>query len=109
MGRPRGLARSSKAPRETRPAAAAFVAEYLRNSLLEMAGIDSSLFFTARHGGTHYSLKRMVARTDKDGDRHGGHSKKGKTGRTEVRPYTRKKADDEDAGAAGQRETGSAM
>src|SRR6266446_250777 len=44
MGRPRGLARSSRAPRETRPAAAAFVAEYLRNSLLEMAGIDPSLF-----------------------------------------------------------------
>src|SRR5216683_2591230 len=40
MGKPRGLARSSRAPRERRPAAAAFVAEYLRNSLLEMAGID---------------------------------------------------------------------
>src|SRR5260370_14857163 len=44
MGRPRGVARSCRATRETRPAAAAFVDEYLRNSLLEMAGIDSSLF-----------------------------------------------------------------
>src|SRR5260370_20472035 len=38
MGRPSGLARSSRAPTEKRPAAAALVAEYLRNSLLGMAG-----------------------------------------------------------------------
>jgi len=41
------LARSSKTLAERNPAAAALVAEYLRNSLLEMAGIDTSLFTTA--------------------------------------------------------------
>src|SRR6267154_4716171 len=55
MGRPSGLARSFRAPREKRPTAAALVAEYLRNSLLEMAGMVGSL--VAGYGrtvGAHY-------------------------------------------------------
>src|SRR5258708_8873767 len=51
MGRPSGLARSSRAPAEKRPAAAALVAEYLRNSLLEMAGIWRFPFSPSRPRG----------------------------------------------------------
>src|SRR5260370_40419297 len=51
MGRPSGLARSSRAPWEKRPAAAALVAEYLRNSLLEMAGIWRSPYSPSRPRG----------------------------------------------------------
>jgi hypothetical protein len=58
MGMPSGLARSSKAATERRPAAAALAAEYLRNSLLEIAGMETSLFTTARRMlGAHYNLK----------------------------------------------------
>ena len=40
---PSGLARSSRAPAERKPAAAAPFAASLRNSLLEIADIDASL------------------------------------------------------------------
>jgi len=43
MGRPSGLARSSGAPADRNPAAAALVAALLKNSLLEIRDIHTSL------------------------------------------------------------------
>src|SRR5712675_1636271 len=44
MGRPRGLAKRSNAAVERRPVAVAWTAEDLMNFLLEMAGMEVSLF-----------------------------------------------------------------
>src|SRR5713226_323563 len=72
MGMSSGLARSSRAPTERRPAAAALVAEYLRNSLRDIAGIDTSSFTSprrsnctpadeeARNSGTNAAAKRAI-------------------------------------------------
>src|SRR6266403_2798583 len=43
MGMPSGLARSSSAHAESKPAAATFVAAFFKNSLLETADIEPSL------------------------------------------------------------------
>src|SRR5579863_5885526 len=43
MGRPRGFAPSSSVPAESAPATAAPVADFLKNSLLEIADIEFSL------------------------------------------------------------------
>src|SRR6266849_5806089 len=50
MGMPSGLARSSRPPPETNPAAAACIAAFFTNSLLDIAAIASSLyqFFATR-------------------------------------------------------------
>jgi hypothetical protein len=42
MGKPRGLARSTRAPAPRKPTTAAFVDAFLKNSLLEIVGIHSS-------------------------------------------------------------------
>src|SRR6266851_5475625 len=47
---PSGLARSSRPPAEIKPAAAACVAAFLTNSLLDISDMDASLWqFFARH------------------------------------------------------------
>src|SRR5689334_2744900 len=63
MGMPRGLANRLNAPAVRRPAATALAAEYLRNSLLEIAGMEVSLFtgYCKRSRGLNAAEFRRVA------------------------------------------------